>query len=210
MARRKKNPLSTVSKVGLVALIGGGVWAGSRYLDEKRKEDAKKKKKDKVSSLSGVYAENAALAAGGDYIMTNLMYPFDLKVEDLVYLQARDNDGNIQDLGRIHFYGSGAFAAFRDNEPVPLNVTQPAIGHIVTNLTGIKAKEAYGYIQMKVNEMDWSNVVVKDKIITETLKKIAPKANWDKFEPGSLHWYVYGGVAVIGEIANQSIFNKQA
>lgn len=209
MAKRKKNP-STLMKVGLVALIGGGLYAGSKYLDERRKKEEAKKKKDKVSSLSGVYAENATFEPVGDYVLNDIAYPLDLKVEDLLYLQVRDDQGNIVDLGRLHAYGSGAFAAFRQNQPVPLEVTVPVIGHLVTNLTGVAAQKAYGEIFSKVASMNWADLTVRDKIVTETLKTVAPKASWTKFEPGTPHWRVYGGVTLIGEIANQSIANQQA
>lgn len=210
MAKRKKNPISPLAKVGAVLLVGGGLYAGSRYLDEQRKKEAAEKKKDKVSSLSGVYAENATFGIAGDYVLNDIAYPLDLKVEDMLYLQVRDDPGNIIDLGRLHVYGSGAFAAFRENQPVPIEVTVPVVGHLVTNLTAVGTQKAYGEIFGKVASMDWTDLAVKDKIVTDVCKMLAPKANWTKFDPGSLNWYVYGGVTLIGEIAYQTVRNKSA
>lgn len=199
MARRKANPIGTAGKVALVALGVGAAYGISKAVEaadtKKKKADKKNGKKNgKVSPLSGVWAENAALGNSPDTV-DRVVLPVELSFEP----EIRDPETG-------------------DILPAGTNIidNQALMELLVTNLTPSATKKAYQYMQHWVENKgyDLSNPSMRDKAVQLTLSEIAPDVDWTQ----GLQPYAYGtpqvdvwlGTQMLGEMAHQSYWNQQA
>jgi hypothetical protein len=195
---RKKNPTPLVNTLlvglGVAGVIGGAV-AIDKYVEQKAKKKAKEKKEQApaVHPLSGVWAENATLG-NAPLVVNEVMLPIDLSFEP----EVRDLQGNVGPAGG--------------------NVvnSQLVLESLVTNLTSDTADVAYNYMLFLAAEkgMDMSNPTVRDEATQRTLSRVAPRVDWTKglqpYTVGSPEFDVWLGVQMLGEIAYQSYWNKQA
>lgn len=194
---RKKNPTPFVSTIliglGVVGVIGAAV-AADKYVEKRAAKKAKEKDdKEEVHALSGVWAENATLG-NAPRTVNDVMLPIELSFEP----EIRDAEGEIRPAG-----GN-------------LVSSLPVLEALVTNMTEMANDLTYEMmLHLTANEgMDMSNPQVRDEAVQRTLSTVAPRADWTKglqpYTAGSPEFDVWVGVQMLGEIAYQSYWNKQA
>lgn len=194
--------LSAVAKIGL--LVAGTAAAGGVALAAMPKEKPKKKKKSKKARLSGVYVPGATIGGVTErddqdqvrqILVEDIMLPVELSFLPLV------RDPQTQDI-------LPAMSPVVD-DPLTLQA-------LVTDLSPEVALTAYElFLHYVANqERNLSNDQQLDKTVREVLAVTAPKVNWVKgiqnYPEGSPEFDVWMGHQLLGEIAYQSYWNKQA
>lgn len=90
-----------------------------------------------------------------------------------------------------------------------------AIGRLVTGISPEYARLAYELLLIQINEgVNWADPEERDGAIERVLSKLATKVDWSRglapYTYGSPAWRAWSGVQLLGSVANQSYFNKQA
>ena len=192
---RKSNPIGTIAKFGLLAVAAVGVVGGVKGYDMYKKKKAKDKKQA-ISDLSGVYAEGATVGAQPS-ITTDVLLPVVLSTKPYV---RNGESGNI----------------VMANTPTVASETM--LHSLVTNLTPDAALVIYEYMLMLVatkgDMLTAQDVAQREKAVKETLSKVASKVDWSKglqpYKANGPEYAVWMGANMLGEIAYQSFWNKQA
>ncbi len=117
-------------------------------------------------------------------------------------------DASLIDNEIVLFEADGDFARFTP--------PQKAIAYLITGLSPEAAQLAYELVNVRFYELggDWTDMAQRDAMTQQILSAVAPKVDWTQgLKPhtyGSAAWKAWSGVQLVGTIAWQSYFNKQA
>jgi hypothetical protein len=227
--RRKKNPISTAATVAILigagaAAVAGGYYAYRRFGRPKALGGG---------GLEGILQEGAAIG-DAPFLITDIALPIQLQVpanplpvEDefdrVPFLQLRtmeNGEPKFTDVEGGVIVGADSPATVRivasNGEITILDLADPAIGTVVTDLSPEITRLAYELALHHIHNrgVQWSNPTQRDAAIRDILQKVAPSTDWSNglapYVALGDEWTVWSAVDLIGTIANQSYFNKQA
>ncbi len=185
-------PLSTTGKLITVAAMTAGVmslsYAASRSQKEKRKPGVRRPPEEE-SPLEGVFSLGTRIP---ERVGDDIELPVNLSTEPrTVTLQGDIVKGPSMIEGEAQ------------------------LANLVTDITQERANIAYEYMLLLVGTegYDLSNETARDEAVKRTASVIAPRADWSQglveaFD--SPKGRVWVGIQLLGELAYQSFWNKQA
>jgi hypothetical protein len=229
----KQNPMGTATLVAIGAGIGAMAvgYGGYRYLQKRKQQRGLP-----AVALEKILVPNATLGEA-PFVVDDVKQPILLRstagplplddefdhVPELSVLVPMPQNDEVQPWAGVSFGIAGELGE-SDNRMVLVTETGDysvvdtpgkAIAQLVTNLEGEYARLVYELSLIQIDEgVNWADPAERDGAIGRILEKVASGVDWSKglspFAFGSEPYTAWTAVQLLGTVANQSHFNKQA
>lgn len=225
--RRKKNPLSTAATVAILGAAAVAAGAGGYYAYRRWGAKGSKIQLPPAQALEDIIVLGSTIG-DAPWVASDIMQPIMLSATEPPSKEYDRAPSIIVARPGQPLFEVKGLASFGSTGPNTITIVEPngttlewgtdtrAINSLVTGLSPEMTRIAYELALLHIVDkgVEWNGGTQRDAAIKDILNKIAPDVDWSQglspYTYGSEPWLVWTAVELLGTVANQSYFNKQA